>query len=72
MIEHTNELEKSISEGVNYRDCFKGTDRRRTEIVIGVWLTQTLCGTNLMGYSTYFMKQAGLPTVQSFNMSLGQ
>ncbi|KFY23853.1 hypothetical protein V493_05587 [Pseudogymnoascus sp. VKM F-4281 (FW-2241)] len=72
MIEHTNELEKSLSEGTSYWDCFKGIDRRRTEIVCGVWLVQTLCGTNVMGYSTYFLKQAGLPTVQSFNMSLGQ
>lgn len=72
MIIHTNELEKSISEGVSYWDCFKGIDRRRTEIVCGVWLTQTLCGSNIMGYSTYFMRQAGLPTTQSFNMALGQ
>jgi len=72
MIEHTNELEKSLSAGTSYWDCFRGIDRRRTEIVCGVWLVQTLCGTNVMGYSTYFLKQAGLPTVQAFNMSLAQ
>jgi len=72
MIEHTNKLEESLSEGTSYWDCFKGVNLRRTEVVCGVWLAQTLCGTNIMGYSTYFMKQAGLPTVQSFNMSLGQ
>jgi len=25
-----------------------------------------------MGYSTYFYEQAGLPTVQAFNMSMAQ
>ncbi|KAL1961425.1 hypothetical protein VTO42DRAFT_153 [Malbranchea cinnamomea] len=72
MIEHTNELEKSLTEGTSYWDCFKGVNLRRTEIVCCVWLGQTLCGTNLMGYFSYFMTQAGLPAVQSFNLSLGQ
>lgn len=72
MIEHTNELEKSLSSGTSYLDCFKGTDLRRTEIVCCVWLVQTLVGTNLMGYFAYFCVQAGLPTVHSFDLSLGQ
>lgn len=42
LMEHTNELEKRVKEGVTYRDCFKGTDLRRTEIVVGIWLVQTL------------------------------
>ncbi|KAJ5519231.1 Major facilitator superfamily domain general substrate transporter [Penicillium expansum] len=72
MIQHTNELEKSLSSGTTYWDCFKGTNLRRTEVVCLVWLVQTLCGQNLMGYFAYFCVQAGLPTVQSFNLSLGQ
>jgi SP family general alpha glucoside:H+ symporter-like MFS transporter len=72
MIQHTNELEKSLSSGTSYFDCFKGTNLRRTEVVCFVWLVQTLCGQNLMGYFAYFCVQAGLPTVQSFNLSLGQ
>jgi MFS transporter, SP family, general alpha glucoside:H+ symporter len=55
MIEHTNELEKNIQEGVTYRECFKGVNLRRTEIVVGIWLVQTLGGQNLMGYFGYFM-----------------
>ncbi|KAF2727680.1 MFS maltose permease-like protein [Polyplosphaeria fusca] len=70
MIEHTNELEKQMSEGTTYMDCFKGVDLRRTEIVCVAWIAQTLVGTNIMGYFTYFMTKAGLPTVQSFNMSM--
>jgi len=55
MIEHTNELEKNLSQGVSFRDCFKGIDIRRTEIVVGIWLVQTLGGQNLMGYFAYFL-----------------
>lgn len=72
MIQHTNELEKSISRGTSYKDCFRGANLRRTEVVCVVWLVQTLCGQNLMGYMAYFCVQAGLPTVESFNLSLGQ
>ncbi|OJJ38807.1 hypothetical protein ASPWEDRAFT_168687 [Aspergillus wentii DTO 134E9] len=72
MIQHTNELEQSLAKGTSYADCFKGTNLRRTEVVCLVWLVQTLCGQNLMGYFAYFCVQAGLPTVQSFNLSLAQ
>jgi SP family general alpha glucoside:H+ symporter-like MFS transporter len=55
MIEHTDELEKHMSQGVGFLDCFKGVDLRRTEIVVGIWLVQTLGGQNLMGYFAYFL-----------------
>lgn len=48
MIEHTNELEKSLKVGTTYWDCFKGIDLRRTEIVCILWIGQTLTGQNLM------------------------
>ena len=50
MIEHTNEMEKNMSEGTRWTDLFKGTDLRRTEIVCFTWIAQTICGTNIMGY----------------------
>lgn len=48
---HTNEVEKDISAGTSYLDCFRGIDLRRTEIVVGVWAIQNLCGSSFMGYS---------------------
>ncbi|KAK9313227.1 general substrate transporter [Lipomyces starkeyi] len=72
MMIHTNEIEKNMSQGTSYWDCFRGTNLRRTEISCLVWAIQVLCGTGLMTYSTYFYKQAGLPTQQSFNMTLAQ
>lgn len=72
MMFHTNELEKEIEEGTTFLDCFKGVDLRRTEIVCLAWGAQNLCGSGIMGYSTYFYKQAGLSSENAFNMSLGQ
>ena len=72
MMIHTNALEKEISAGTSYWDCFKGVDLRRTEIVVGVWCIQNLCGSAFMGYSTYFYEQAGLQTTNAFDMSMAQ
>lgn len=44
----TNELEIENSAGMTYFDCFKGTDRRRTEIVMMVFAMQLLSGENLI------------------------
>jgi MFS transporter, SP family, general alpha glucoside:H+ symporter len=72
MMIHTNELEKEISSGTTYLDCFKGSDLRRSEIACIVWAIQNLCGSAFMGYSTYFYTQAGLSTTYSFDMSMAQ
>jgi SP family general alpha glucoside:H+ symporter-like MFS transporter len=72
MMRHTNELEKAVSEGTSYLDCFRGTDLRRTEIAAMTWFTQAFCGAAIMGNSTYFFVQAGLDESNSFSMSLGQ
>ena len=72
MMHHTNEMEKEVSAGTSYLDCFKGVDLRRTEVSCLTWAVQNLCGAGLMGYSTYFYQNAGLPGSQSFNMSLAQ
>jgi len=72
MMIHTNALEKEISAGTSYLDCFKGVDLRRTEVVVVVWAIQNLCGSAFMGYSTYFYKQAGLATENAFDLSMAQ
>ncbi|KHN96048.1 Sugar/inositol transporter [Metarhizium album ARSEF 1941] len=72
LIEHTNERERRLKEGVTYADCFRGVDLRRTEVVVGIWLVQTLGGQNLMGYFAYFLTQAGMDASSSFSLSLGQ
>ncbi|KAI5358665.1 putative major facilitator, sugar transporter, major facilitator superfamily [Septoria linicola] len=71
MMVHTNELEKQIEEGTSYWDCFKGVDRRRTEIACMVFAAQPFCGSAMGGTPTYFFLQAGLPVSISFKMSVG-
>jgi SP family general alpha glucoside:H+ symporter-like MFS transporter len=72
MYKHTDELEKAVSAGTTYMDCFKGTDFRRTEIAAMTWFVQAFCGASFMGFSTYFFTQAGLDVSNAFSMSLGQ
>ncbi|CAO2649995.1 Nn.00g012870.m01.CDS01 [Neocucurbitaria sp. VM-36] len=71
MIE-TNKKEMELQTGTRYWDCFKGVDRRRTEIACMCWTIQTLCGSTFMGFSTYFYEQAGLGSQHAFTLSLAQ
>lgn len=41
-IVHTNNLEIELSAGTSYSDCFKGTERRRTEIACVVFAGSNL------------------------------
>lgn len=66
----TVDHERELSSGTSYKSCFKGTDRRRTLIVIACYSIQLLSGNSLRGYSTYYFQQAGLATTQSFNLSI--
>ncbi|RFU24014.1 hypothetical protein B7463_g12326, partial [Scytalidium lignicola] len=72
MMIHTNELEKELQERTRYIDCFKGVDRRRTEIVCMVWLIQAFCGSSFMGFSTYFYENAGLADKNAFDLNMAQ
>jgi SP family general alpha glucoside:H+ symporter-like MFS transporter len=71
MMVHTNELERQIAQGVSYRDCFRGTDLRRTEIVCCAWMIQVFCGISLGGSATYFLEQAGFDPTRAFSLNLG-
>ena len=48
MMVHTNEVEKEISAGMSYLDCFRRVDLRRTEIACIVWAIQNLSGSSFM------------------------
>jgi len=72
MMVHTTSLEEKITKGASYLDCFRGTDRRRTEIVCMVWAIQNLSGNSFSGYSTYFLEQAGLDPAKAYDFALGQ
>lgn len=66
----TTEHEREVASGTHFLACFRGTDLRRTIIVIGCYCMQVFSGSTLRAYMTYFFQQAGLPTDQAFNMSI--
>ena len=72
MMVHTAALEKKITSGANYWDCFKGVDLRRTEIVCMVWAIQNLSGNSFSNFSTYFLEQAGLDEDHAYSFAMGQ
>jgi len=72
MMVHTTRHEKSITAGANYRDCFRGSHLRRTEICCITWAAQVLSGWTIMSYAVYFYEQAGLQSADAFKMNVGQ
>lgn len=72
MMVHTTALEKKITTGASYIDCFRGTDLRRTEIVCMAWAMQNLAGNSFSNYSTYFLEQAGVSQSNSYSFAMGQ
>ena len=71
MMIHTNNIEKEISEGHSYWDCFRGTDLRRTEISCVVFAGQVLAGSSFAYSGTYFFEQAGLNSNNAYKLGLG-
>jgi SP family general alpha glucoside:H+ symporter-like MFS transporter len=67
----TDRLETEMEAGSSYMDVFNRVNWRRTEIAIGVYATQVLCGIYLINYGTYFFTLAGLNTEQAYDMGIG-
>lgn len=72
MINHTNELDRDLTEGASNLDCFKGINLRRTEIVCMLFVSQDLAGNSFSNFSTYFFEQAGLTGSIPYNFAIGQ
>jgi MFS transporter, SP family, general alpha glucoside:H+ symporter len=68
----TTELERSMTEGATYWDCFKGNNLWRIEIGCLAWSSQVLVGFGLSSYAAYFYEQAGLPATSAYKMTVGQ
>lgn len=65
-------LEEATTGHTSYLDCFRGSDLRRTEIVMGITAVAQLTGVVfVVGYSSYFFELAGLSTSSSFSLSIG-
>jgi len=51
LMTHTNEQEKIEAKNGSYAECFKGSNRRRTEIVGMAWTTQLFNGSHMSSYA---------------------
>ena len=73
LIRLTNMYQKEhATKPASYADCFRGTDRRRTEISMGSFAVTQLTGCIfIIGYSTYFFELAILSNDNSFTLGLG-
>jgi len=69
MIE-TDRLERAEREGTSYWDVFRGVNLRRTEITCCVFVCQQFCGVSMLGSLAYFLETAGMPTVDSYDLSV--
>ncbi|KZZ99412.1 maltose permease MAL31 [Moelleriella libera RCEF 2490] len=70
-IVHTNETEKQLTAGTTYQDCFKGVERRRTEIACMAFAAQVLAGSSFAYNSTYFFQQVGLDSDATYKLNIG-
>ncbi|EOD47665.1 hypothetical protein VE02_06355 [Neofusicoccum parvum] len=69
---HTDAIERRLASGSRYRDCLRGSDRRRTEIACAVFAAQVWSGSQLGGAPAYFFAQAArLAAATAFRLAVG-
>jgi len=72
VIEETLEFEAKLHASSRWIDMWKGTDRRRTWIIMLLYLCQQVTGVQfVLGYSTYFFELAGFSTSRAFALNVG-
>lgn len=71
MMVRTNQFEIDNHVGASYIDCFKGVDRRRTEIACVSWVSQQWSGMLFCGAVVYFFEQAGFNPHDAFSLNVG-
>ncbi|KAK1464104.1 sugar porter family MFS transporter [Colletotrichum melonis] len=67
----TDRLEQEHQTGTTYWDCFRGVERRRTEIACVAFAGQVLSGSSFAYNSVYFFQQAGLNPQDDYNLNVG-
>jgi SP family general alpha glucoside:H+ symporter-like MFS transporter len=71
LMKHTNEMEKIEAKDASYKDCFRGTNLRRTGIVCMAWLIQMLNGQSMTQYAAILLRSIGMTATQAFNYNIG-
>ncbi|RDW82171.1 hypothetical protein BP6252_03283 [Coleophoma cylindrospora] len=71
LIVHTNNIEQELTAGTSYLDCFRGVERRRTEISCMCFAGQVFVGSLFAYNSTYFFQQIGFDSTQTYRLNVG-
>ena len=72
LIIHTDNQEKELlNVKTSYWQCFRGVERRRTEIACMAFAGQILTGLVFGSNSTFFFQQVGLNTNQIYKLNVG-
>lgn len=67
----TTEIEAQATAGTSYKDCFKGSDLRRTLITCAIHAFASFSGLLMGNLGTYFFEVAGLDTNMAYALGLG-
>ncbi|KAK0386977.1 hypothetical protein NLU13_5291 [Sarocladium strictum] len=70
LMKHTNEMERVEAEDSSYADCFRGTNFRRTLIVMMAWWVQIFNGQGITAYATIFLRSVGMSESNAFRYSM--
>ena len=68
ILDHEKEHQASAG-SASFAECFKGTNRRRSSIIILVALLQYFLGVSLLANANYFLIMAGMSATQSLQIS---
>ncbi|KAG4429065.1 hypothetical protein IFR05_015448 [Cadophora sp. M221] len=71
LMNHTNEMEKIESANASYKDCFTGTNKRRTFIVCMAWTIQIFNGQSITSYAAIMLRSVGMSATNAFNYNMG-
>lgn len=71
LMQHTNEMERIEAANSSYRDCFHGTNARRTFVTCMAWIIQMLNGQSMTAYAVIMLKSVGMDDINAFNYNMG-
>jgi MFS transporter, SP family, general alpha glucoside:H+ symporter len=71
IVEHEMQVQKS-QESSNLIQCFKGTEFRRTRIIMYAFILQQFVGITMVANSTYFLELAGMSPNLTLTLSIVQ
>ncbi|KAL2072046.1 hypothetical protein VTL71DRAFT_11389 [Oculimacula yallundae] len=71
LMNHTNEMEKIEAEHASYKECFTGTNARRTMIICMAWTIQIFNGQSITSFAAIMLQSVGMSPTNAFNYNMG-